>query len=155
MTVNKFINKQVTKSIQMEANYLLWDRNQNTQPFDSRLTLTSKWLTLRWPWWTYQYHYWSQQKNLVLNSQHNQFYQSDLDLYPMTLVLKLGLDIIKMSHPTENEVSISRHSKVIACTPQTHRQHEDITFPHMSVKHLCLCLCFHSQRLRLCWQIFL
>ena len=47
------------------------------------------------------------------------------------MVLKLHLDIVKISHHTKNEVSRSRHSKVIACTDrQTHRQYENITFPH-------------------------
>ena len=41
-------------------------------------------------------------------------YKSDLDLDPMTLVLKHDLDIIKMYHHTKNEVSMSRHLKVIA-----------------------------------------
>ena len=50
----------------------------------------------------------------------------------MTFVLKLDLDIVKMSHHTKNKVSMSRHSKVIACT-ETHRQYENITFLHMRV----------------------
>ena len=32
----------------------------------------------------------------------------------MTLLLKLDLDIVMMYHHTKNEVSMSRHSKVIA-----------------------------------------
>ena len=45
----------------------------------------------------------------------------------MTLVLKLDLDMVKISHHTKNEVSMSRHSKVIAQTDrQTHRQYENI-----------------------------
>ena len=69
------------------------------------------------------------------NSQNDQFYKSDVDLGPMTLVLKLDLDMVKMSHYTKNEVSMSGHSKVIACTDtqtdrQTHRQYENITFSH-------------------------
>ena len=72
---------------------------------------------------------------MVSNSQNNQFYKSDFDLDPMTLVLKLDLDIVKMYHHTKNEISMSRHSKVIARTDrQTHRhtdrQYENITFPH-------------------------
>ena len=58
----------------------------------------------------------------------------------MALTLKLDLDIVKMYHHTKNEVSMSRHSKVIACTDrQTHRQtqirrqYESIIFPHMRV----------------------
>ena len=39
-------------------------------------------------------------------------------LGPMTF--KLDLDMVKMSHHTKNEVSMSRHSKVIAV--QTHTQ---------------------------------
>ena len=50
----------------------------------------------------------------MFNSQNNQFYQSDLDLHSMTLVLKLDLDIVNMSHHTRNEVSMSRHSNVTA-----------------------------------------
>ena len=64
------------------------------------------------------------------NSQNDQIYRSDLDL--MTLVLKLDLDMVKYHH-TKNEVSMLRHSKVIACTDtqtDTHTQYENITFPH-------------------------
>ena len=39
----------------------------------------------------------------------------------MTLVLKLDLDMVKMSYHTKNEDSMSRHSKVIACA-DTDRQ---------------------------------
>ena len=52
----------------------------------------------------------------VSNSQYNQFYKSDLDLDPMTFVLKFDLDVVKISYHTKNEVSMSRHSKVIAQT---------------------------------------
>ena len=38
----------------------------------------------------------------------------DLDLDPMTLILNLDLDIVKMYHHTKNEVSMSTASKVIA-----------------------------------------
>ena len=59
----------------------------------------------------------------VFNGQNNEFYNSDLDLYLMTLVLKPNLDIVKMYHHTKNEVSMSRHSKVIAqMDRQTNRQ---------------------------------
>ena len=44
------------------------------------------------------------------------FYSFDLDLYQMTLVLKLDLDIVKMYACTENEVSSFSGSKVIAWT---------------------------------------
>ena len=60
----------------------------------------------------------------------------------MTLVLKIDLDMVKMSYHTKNEVSMSRHSKVIACPDthtdthrhtqtqtHTHTQYENITFP--------------------------
>ena len=41
------------------------------------------------------------------------FYSFDLDLDPMTLVLKLDLDIIKMYVCTKNEVPTFSGSKVI------------------------------------------
>ena len=34
------------------------------------------------------------------NSQNNQFYKSDPDLNPMTLILKHNLDMVKMYHHT-------------------------------------------------------
>ena len=43
----------------------------------------------------------------------------------MTLVLKLDLDLVKMSHHTKNEVSMSRHSKVIVCTDTQTDRHTD------------------------------
>ena len=47
----------------------------------------------------------------------------------MTLILKPFLDMVKISHHTKNEVSVSRHSKDITQTDrQTHRQYENITF---------------------------
>ena len=51
----------------------------------------------------------------------------------MTLTLKLNLDMVKMYHHTKNEVSMSRHSKVIAHThthTHTHTHYDNITFPH-------------------------
>ena len=45
--------------------------------------------------------------------------KSDLDLGPMTLALKLDLDMVTMYHHTKNEASVSRYSKVKA---QTHTQ---------------------------------
>ena len=52
----------------------------------------------------------------------------------MTLILKYNLDMVKMYHHTENEVSMSRHSEFIAQTHrQTQRQYENITFPHTQV----------------------
>ena len=73
------------------------------------------------------------------NSQNDQIYRSDLDL--MTLVLKLDLDMVKYHH-TKNEVSMLRHSKVIACTDtqtDTHTQYENITFPHTRVVKIYNC----------------
>ena len=62
------------------------------------------------------------------DSQNNQFDKSDLDLDPMTLVLKLALDMIKMYHHTTNKVYMSGHSKVVAQTDrQTHR-HTDTQY---------------------------
>ena len=43
-------------------------------------------------------------KKLVSNSQNSQFYKSDLNLDPVTLALKLNLDMVKMYHHTKNEV---------------------------------------------------
>ena len=40
------------------------------------------------------------------------FFQNNPDLDPMTLVLKLDPDMIKMHYCTKNEVSMSNHSKV-------------------------------------------
>ena len=54
----------------------------------------------------------------------------------MTLRLRLDLDMVNMSHHNKNEVSMSRYSKVQAQidtdgqTDKTHRQYENITFPH-------------------------
>ena len=82
------------------------------------------------------------------NSQNSQFYKSDLDLDPMSLVLQLDLDILEMYQHTKNEVSMSRHSKVIALQTDrqtdthTHRhtRYENITFPHtqtVNINDLC------------------
>ena len=61
--------------------------------------------------------------NLVSDSQNSLFYQNDLDLDPMTLILKLDLDMVKIYHHVKNEVSRSLHSKVRACADtQTDRQ---------------------------------
>ena len=128
-------------SIQTKANYPLWDRNQNTLPFDSGMTLTLKWL---WPWddLDLDHHIntssWPYPKNLVFNSQNKHFYQSDLDHHPMTLIPKLDLDMVKILYHTKNEVSVSKHSKVIGQTDRqththTHTQYENITFPHTRV----------------------
>ena len=46
-------------------------------------------------------------------------YITDLELYPMTLILNLDLVIAKMHVQTKNEISISSSSKVKA---QTGRQ---------------------------------
>ena len=64
------------------------------------------------------------QRNFGSNSQNDQFSK-------VTLVLKLDLDMVKMYHHTKHEVSMSRHSKVFACTDtQTDRKYENITVPH-------------------------
>ena len=51
---------------------------------------------------------------MLFKSPNNQFNQSDPDFDLM--VLKLDLDMVKMYHHTKNEVSMSRHSKVLAQT---------------------------------------
>ena len=38
----------------------------------------------------------------------------DIDLDPMTLILKLHQDTVKMYHHTKNEVSMATQSKVMA-----------------------------------------
>ena len=45
-----------------------------------------------------------------------EFYWFDLDLDPMTLVLKLDLDIVKLYVCTKDEAPTSNGSKVIAWT---------------------------------------
>ena len=52
----------------------------------------------------------------------------------MTLTLNLYLDMVKMSHQTKIQVSMSRHSKVIARTDRhTDTQNSMKTFPHTRV----------------------
>ena len=46
---------------------------------------------------------WSQQKNLVSKLYKSPFYQGDLELSPMTLILKPDLDMAKMYHHTKNQ----------------------------------------------------
>ena len=60
------------------------------------------------------------------------FYEMPLTLTPITLILKLDLDMVKMYHHTKNEVSMSTGSKVITQTDtdrhtHTHRHDENIT----------------------------
>ena len=82
----------------VEGHHPLQDGNSNTYN-----------LILEWPWpWDdldLGHHTntisWPQQNDLVFNSKKNQFYQSDLDLDPMTLVLKLDLGMVKMYHHTK------------------------------------------------------
>ena len=69
-------------------------------------------------------HVWSPKVRII------NFTKNDLDLEPMTLVLKLDLDIVKMFHHTKDKVSVSRYSKVIARTDtqiDTHTEYENIT----------------------------
>ena len=67
-------------------------------------------------------------KHVQLKYRENMmFYSFDLELDPMTLVLKLDLDMVKMYLHTKNEVPSYSGSKVIAGTDrhtdrQTHRQ---------------------------------
>ena len=66
----------------------------------------------------------------------------------MTLILKHDLDMVKMYHLTKNEVSMSRHSKVIAKTDtHTHTQYENITFPHtraVKIRQRTIAFCKNS-----------
>ena len=81
--------------------------------------------------------------------QESPFYQYDIHLDPMTLILKPDLDMVKMTHHTKNKVSMSRHSKILArtiggsrggatgaCPPQ---QDQFLSFSHMfSPKCVCV-----------------
>ena len=63
--------------------------------------------------------------------QNISLYAFDLDLNPVILVLKLDLDMLKMHQRTENEVTNSYDSKVIARTDrQTDRQ---TRLPHLQI----------------------
>ena len=62
----------------------------------------------------------------VLTVQKSPYYQSDFDLDPITLILKLDLDMIKIFHHTKYEVSMSRHSKVIAQQTDTHTDRQTV-----------------------------
>ena len=54
-------------------------------------------------------------KHVQLKDRENMmFYSFDLDLDPMTLVLQLDLDMVKMYLHTKNEVPSYSSSKVIA-----------------------------------------
>ena len=69
------------------------------------------------------------------STKYHFFGSCDLDLEPMTLILKLDLDIIKMCLHAKNEVSRSKHSKVRARTDRhthrhTHRQTDRQTDTH-------------------------
>ena len=64
------------------------------------------------------------------NEPKRTYYQIYLDLDPMTLILKLDLDIVKMFHHTKNEVSMSRHSEVIARTDRHTYIRKTYTFSH-------------------------
>ena len=46
-----------------------------------------------------------QLKSLVSDSQNGPFYQNDLDLDPVNLILKHDLDMVKMYHHAKNKVS--------------------------------------------------
>ena len=71
---------------------------------------------------------------------------SDLDLDPVTLIklekifIKIDLDMVKMYYYTKNEVSMSRHSKVIAQTDTHTHTHSMKPLPsHIhSGKYTCL-----------------
>ena len=54
----------------------------------------------------------------------------DLDLDPMTLILKFDIDMIKMYQHTKNEVSMSSASKVIAQTDKHTHTHTHTLTPH-------------------------
>ena len=85
----------------------------------------------------------------------------DLDLDPMTLMLKLDLDMVKMYHHTKNEVSLSTHSKVIApeqtdTQTLTHRHHENITSTAYAGGNDGNCFHFHAWSCHSChyWSLY-
>ena len=55
----------------------------------------------------------------------------DFDLDPMTLILKLDLDMVKMYPYTKNEIPSYSSSKVIAQTDTQTDSTEIIAYPHM------------------------
>ena len=68
------------------------------------------------------------------------FFSYDLDLDPMTLILKLDLDMIKIYLHTKNEVSMSsisrntdRHTHTNRHTDRQTDMTENITYPHTRV----------------------
>ena len=88
----------------------------------SHLPIESQTLTmLPWPLW-------------CPGSKINIFPLDDLDLDPITLKLKLDLDMVKMQHHTKNKkFSMLTGSKVIAWTDtQTNKKHNEkhLPLPH-------------------------
>ena len=65
------------------------------------------------------------------------FFSYDLNLDPMTLILKLDLDMVKIYMHTKNEVSMWRSSKVIAWIDrQTHRHDWKYYLPRYCYKFI-------------------
>ena len=101
---------------------------QTTSVRVSLLKMTSIWC---WPWFDLDLDVWpwlwyvtltslmacrSIQRNNKLKILNNHFFAHDLDLDPMTLILKLDLDMVKMYLHTKNEVPMWSGSKVIVWT---------------------------------------
>ena len=109
-------------AFQSKAHLPLVNRKWKQLQFDLGVTLTS--------FMTLTSHKLNQVK-LMSRYQNKHFLRDDLDLDPMTLILKLDLDMVKMYHHTKNEVSMSTPSKVIAQTDrQTHTHtHTTKTLP--------------------------
>ena len=75
------------------------------------------------------------------NSKNNQFCKSNLYLDPVTLVLKLDLDMVKMYHHTKNEISMLRHSKVIVQKDRHTHTHTEMDRHTDSMKTLPSDIC--------------
>ena len=52
-------------------------------------------------------------KTLGVHESAKHIFLGDLDIDPITMRLKLDLDIVKIYHHAKNETSVSHHSKVI------------------------------------------
>ena len=81
------------------------------------------------------------------NNLKNPFYQNDLEIYPVALVLKRDLHMVKIYHHTKNKVFMSRHSKVIAGTDKKTDSTKTLNIGPRSSSFVDVCcsLNFHLQ----------
>ena len=98
-------------------------------------------LTLVWPWPYCSP--WLQTSQTKLNwclGRKLEFPWDDIDLDPMTLILKLDLDMVKMYHHTKNEVYMSTGSKVIARTHTHTDTTKTLPLPHTREVIISICI---------------